>query len=118
MLQGKHSRLQVERSRLQAAMAKHSKLQVERPSAPTTTTRRCAASRTSCPTSALTSSSSRRATTTTWIRASAPTPLLRPHPPSWCMSILHDSQRELVLYPQKSMPNQLPNFIASLPCAS
>ena len=30
--------------------------------------------------------------------------------PSWCMSISHDSQRELVLYPQKSMPNQLPNF--------
>ena len=26
------------------------------------------------------------------------------------MSISHDSQRELVLYPQKSMPNQLPNF--------
>jgi len=46
----------------------------------TTTVRRCAASRTSCPTSALTSSSSRRATTTTWIRASAPTPLLQPHP--------------------------------------
>ena len=25
-------------------------------------------------------------------------------------TISHDSQRELVLYPQKSMPNQLPNF--------
>ena len=29
--------------------------------------------------------------------------------PSWCMSISHDSQRELVLYPQKSMTDQLIN---------